>query len=67
MELLILLITEFIIIGGEGVRATDGNYWVITLIKKKMVIYPSIWRIVHYYCCPQFLQKIIYIYIKFKS
>ena len=36
--------------------AIDENYQVVTLILKNMVIYPSVWRIMHYSCYPQFLQ-----------
>ena len=42
--------------------AIDENYWVVNLIFKNMVIYPSIWRIEHYSRYPQFLQ-IFYIHI----
>ena len=38
----------------------DGNYRVITLLFKNMVIYPSVWRIMHYSRYPRF--KYIYIY-----
>ena len=40
----------------------DGNYRVITLNLKTMVIYPSVWRIIHYSRYPQFLQ-IFYIHM----
>ena len=40
------------------VPTIDGNYWVISLIFKNMVIYPSVWRIMHYSRYPQFLQNI---------
>ena len=47
------------------VRTIHGNYRVVTLILKNMVIYPSVWRIVHYSHYPRFLQ-ILYIYISIK-
>ena len=40
----------------SGLQAIDGNYPVITLISKNMVIYPSVWRIMHYSCNPQFYK-----------
>ena len=43
----------------------DGNYRVITLILKHMAIYPSVWRIMHYFRYPRFLQ-IFLIYISIK-
>ena len=46
------------------IHAIDGYYWVITLIFKNMVIYPSVWRIIHYSHYPQFYKYFIYIYIK---
>ena len=42
--------------------AIDGNYWVITLILQNMVIYPSVWRIMHNSCYPWFLQHFLYTY-----
>ena len=33
---------------GCGLPGIYGNYWVITLILKNMLIYPSVWRIMHY-------------------
>ena len=44
------------------VDTIDGNYQVITLIYKNMVIYPSVWRIMNYSRYSQFLQKYIYIH-----
>ena len=43
-------------------KGIDENYRVITLILKNMVIYPSVWIIMHYSRYPRFLQ-LFYIHI----
>ena len=39
-------------------ESIDVNYRVITLISKNMVIYSSVWRIMHYSRYPRILQRI---------
>ena len=50
-----VFIEKKLITGVMG-RVIDGNYWVITLFSPNMIIYPSVWRIMHNYRYPQFLQ-----------
>ena len=45
------------VIPPDMVLTIDVNYRVITLILEKMVIYPSVWRIMYYSHYPQFLPR----------